>query len=1266
MNPKTAVERALSAFQLWRPAFLGGLAIALAWPCAWARAEDSAPPVLTLLSAQSGGGQLDEQNCNPDWYEESVPSLPSAAGQRWSARIEARSDGDAALLWALVKAPSGLVLIKAEPVKRAGAGRVERATLRWTPTAGERADNDVLVRVTGSGGAALCSFNLTVEGANHVPVIDGIETPELTEGQTLRLPITASDADGDELTITLRNLPPGARYDAARGLLTWTPGYGQAGEYKNIAIAASDGKHTATERFSLTVQRDEIKLAVTTLPDATKALKAHAGLTTSHALNAIDSEGRAQFWRVTGATHGAARMAGDGITLLFTPEAGYAGQASVTVQPDRSHAPIELAVNISAARLLALHLPPELLAPQRLGSTLTVRATADFEDEANVPIDEPGGYLRLEAADLAGMGYVGAQAIKLDAATGRVRFAAPGAALLVATWQNADGRSLSAVAALTAVIGYEREDDWPPAIQPVHVDPAALTLPPGGERQLKVEGNDLNSGRLIDIHAASQTVFEGAPARVEEAEGPDGKPVQIKHDARPAVYSGTRYFSGDERIATVSADGLVTAHAPGKVTISIVHLRSLSFDGEGTLLRQIVGQRNVALTVTPAQRLDGAAAIDVRQAEGGVIVAPTGETVLIGPGALAQDSAVGIRRIALADLASAAGIAAPADGLLQPLGAFHLDAGAQPSAAPLQLAIPVQSGIATQPGEEALFLRKGRVLLEGGKRRDTWWLVDSGLIGADGVARTASSPYGGVIWPGDYVVMRRAPNVAGKPMSVSIEAGGWLDFGAMNLSLAGGTAGAPIHSETLGALATAAADLRAGRHQFGVTQTVRVTLPPETPGQGIALDVRRQLPQAPYPRGTVSYPQFAKGADAVSYDEASNTVNIKLAMTDTGPFTGTVILGIRSWFADGKNREIARFDGATLGDTLSITPPPDLALGNSRWQLVREIAVEQIDHSGELRATQKPLTFGSGNARLEIPEPAPALVAGLTCTGVRFMRENKVVREIKLLDAPPGGQCFTAAGAQPMTASVWSLLYVGGAGKIYVIDLVKLQLIDTLVIPDGRNITSLAIKGSLLLIGEGDSAGAGGFRLLAMFSDPQSGNYHRNPVALKLPQLAASPLGVGGMEMGADGRTLVITASKPQAGGGAASGEVWALDLNSVDLKTGAIDPPVIAQGADGLAAPLTVATARRGNPDNYLVRSASGPQATLLLKRDASRKITEATLQGIDASQPESATGANDPKRPVLTMPEDVKFAIFWRDTRRSTWILACPCVQGRCVCGY
>jgi hypothetical protein len=71
----------------------------------------------------------------------------------------------------------------------------------------------------------------------------------------IRDKFNSADADGDALTLTIRNLPPGARFDAATGILSWTPGYDQAGRYDDITVVASDGKRSVRQSFGLTVEQ---------------------------------------------------------------------------------------------------------------------------------------------------------------------------------------------------------------------------------------------------------------------------------------------------------------------------------------------------------------------------------------------------------------------------------------------------------------------------------------------------------------------------------------------------------------------------------------------------------------------------------------------------------------------------------------------------------------------------------------------------------------------------------------------------------------------------------------------------------------------------------------------------------------------------------------------------------------------------------------------------------------------------------------------------
>jgi ferredoxin len=145
---------------------------------------------------------------------------------------------------------------------------LNRATLHWTPTAADRADSSVLLRVVDSrGGVALRRYGIAVDGANHVPVLGTVQNQVLAEGQTLQLPLQAADADGDTVTLLIRNLPAGATFDAATGVLSWTPGYDQAGTYTGITVVASDGRHQVQRQFDITVAQGWPKPQFPALPD---------------------------------------------------------------------------------------------------------------------------------------------------------------------------------------------------------------------------------------------------------------------------------------------------------------------------------------------------------------------------------------------------------------------------------------------------------------------------------------------------------------------------------------------------------------------------------------------------------------------------------------------------------------------------------------------------------------------------------------------------------------------------------------------------------------------------------------------------------------------------------------------------------------------------------------------------------------------------------------------------------------------------------------
>lgn|GEM_PF-6779455 len=146
------------------------------------------------------------------------------------------------------------------------------------------------------------------------------------------------------------------------------------------------------------------------------------------------------------------------------------------------------------------------------------------------------------------------------------------------------------------------------------------------------------------------------------------------------------------------------------------------------------------------------------------------------------------------------------------------------------------------------------MLTSDGSLKDTWWLVDNGFVGADGIARTASPPYSGLDAAGEYVVCKRLPGVIGSSFDLGIGSGGWLDFGSF--CLGGGLSGISIASEMIGILAASASSLSAGSYHFGVPQFADIVLPEIAPDGRYHLNIDEVLPQAATPWGNVVLPQI--------------------------------------------------------------------------------------------------------------------------------------------------------------------------------------------------------------------------------------------------------------------------------------------------------------------------------------------------------------------------------------------------------------------------
>src|SRR6185503_7870406 len=89
------------------------------------------------------------------------------------------------------------------------------------------------------------STAITVGNQNQNPIVTAPATASVNEGSLLTFVVSATDADGDDVTLSAPILPLGASFTdggagSNTGTFNWTPGFNQAGPY-SVTFNGSDG-----------------------------------------------------------------------------------------------------------------------------------------------------------------------------------------------------------------------------------------------------------------------------------------------------------------------------------------------------------------------------------------------------------------------------------------------------------------------------------------------------------------------------------------------------------------------------------------------------------------------------------------------------------------------------------------------------------------------------------------------------------------------------------------------------------------------------------------------------------------------------------------------------------------------------------------------------------------------------------------------------------------------------------------------------------------
>jgi hypothetical protein len=137
------------------------------------------------------------------------------------------------------------------------------------------------------------TIQIRVTSTNRPPVLTLQDTATVSEGNVLKIPVTATDPDGDTLTLTATGLPANAVFVPASGAITFSPALGQAGVYP-VVVTANDGQLAVSRSVSVTVTPASGGGQGETLTLAVDPVESPSFLTTQRITGTVNSAGQPQ------------------------------------------------------------------------------------------------------------------------------------------------------------------------------------------------------------------------------------------------------------------------------------------------------------------------------------------------------------------------------------------------------------------------------------------------------------------------------------------------------------------------------------------------------------------------------------------------------------------------------------------------------------------------------------------------------------------------------------------------------------------------------------------------------------------------------------------------------------------------------------------------------------------------------------------------------------------------------------------------------------
>ena len=364
------------------------------------------------------------------------------------------------------------------------------------------------------------------------------------------------------------------------------------------------------------------------------------------------------------------------------------------------------------------------------GRTLAFRPGKDFAGVASVTLVADDGYSSSAATTLT-INVSDAKLLSIDFDQRALRMRAGDQLGLHFVGDFADET------AVTLPADYLTLSTADPAVAVISTS-AMLTARGGGNSQLLATRGPISAATAIAVGEPKTTAeisayYFGIDAYPDSLAMTPGTERQMVIQAGEGVFitdpsKGTSYRIGNSDLARIDANGKLVALATGQTTVTVIYKSA----------EQVVPLR----IVTPQT---GTAAIGV---EGGVVQGDGGQLVAFGAGQLAPGATVTVSTLQAADLTL------PLPDVMNFSAAFNLNVSGSLINGPIQIAVPVDASIPV--GEEIYFFVEVESSLAGGVPTRYWAAVDSGVVGADGYARSTSPPWPGLSNNGNVLIARAA------------------------------------------------------------------------------------------------------------------------------------------------------------------------------------------------------------------------------------------------------------------------------------------------------------------------------------------------------------------------------------------------------------------------------------------------------------------------------------------------------------------------------